>query len=115
MGGPPEKKGKLEIVKTEPTTIIKEEPIESGGDKSINNATDSVEQNNEIGGKNMKAEEIKSEPKEPQDENSSSFPDLKDSIDIKPASTPQPVQSTSSTEKKEKCSKFTIAIRLVEI
>ncbi|XP_065220342.1 histone lysine acetyltransferase CREBBP-like [Planococcus citri] len=56
----------------------------------------------------MRPDGIKSEPKEPQDESTSSSVDLKDSIDIKPARTPQPVQSTSSSsssssEKKEKC------------
>lgn len=62
MGGPPEKKGKLEIVKSEPK--IKEEPIETGHfhEKSINNSSDTGEQNSEADNKPVKADEIKSKP-----------------------------------------------------
>ncbi len=61
IGGPPEKKGKLDsVVKVE--TVIKEEPVETShfDEQSVNSANDSIEQNSEVESRSVKVEDVKS-------------------------------------------------------
>jgi hypothetical protein len=134
--GPSDKKMKTEH-HGKVDTIVKEEPMETTSqydDQTMNSTNDSGDQSSEVDSKSVKMEDVKSKLNnilikvccsahrtllfsffflslvgEPhiQDDSSASTSSLNSSLDVKPVIS-TPVAASSSSDKKEKCSAYTI-------